>query len=221
MNDEQLIWEAYENVLLPEEFEMRQMNVLTRFLRSYHKDSRVVITNQSSIGRVNVRQIPQNYNYWPKPKGMWYALSNAWADFIINESPSWAKDYANVFTIQLDYNKVLKIDSEEKIVHLHKEYGKDMFLDWKQVQNDGYSGIEIIPYQDEYRHEFGWYYSWDIPSGCIWNSDAVLNSTKVYPRVKNQSTQPEETEEEADIQTPHQHKSEHIHKSAAMRFKNY
>jgi hypothetical protein len=43
-------------------------------------------------------------------------------------------------------------------------------IDWKRVASR-YAGIEICPYQNSLRMKAitGWYYPWDVASGCIWS----------------------------------------------------
>lgn len=216
MSDEQLIWERYQQIF-KEDFELREIDVLNRFLRSYHSEGRIVLTNKNKIENTQVRQTPRDPNYNPKPKGMWYALANEWAEFIKTQSPEWASDYTNVFLLDIDFSKILRINTPEKLIEFDRKYARSMFVDWGAVQQDGYSGVEIIPYQYEYRHKLQWYYSWDLASGCIWDSSCVRKTTKLYPRVKGSKPEQEDlvsgNESEKENTPPHEHRSSHEHKA--------
>lgn len=57
-------------------------------------------------------------------------------------------------------------------------------IDWNKVKNDGWNGIAIIPYLDEYfipielsKNEecYSWLTTWDCESVVIWNFDCILN----------------------------------------------
>ena len=45
-------------------------------------------------------------------------------------------------------------------------------ISWKDVM-ENYAGIEIIPYIYKARFKYKWYYTWDIASGCIWNTKII------------------------------------------------
>jgi hypothetical protein len=186
MNDEELIWDNYYKSILTEGFDSDNIKVLDRFLRTYYSESRVVLTGEEEIINFNIKQVERHPNFNPKPQGLWYSKGNEWADFLKYDPANWADTYNNVFLLDIDLKKILKIDSYEKLLSFSRKYsdGKE-YVDWEAVENLGYHGVEIIPYQGEARHNIPWYYRWDVASGCIWNTDCILKSTKVYPRTKN------------------------------------
>ena len=105
-------------------------------------------------------------------------------------------DYTNLKSP--DKTKILKIKSERDFDRFTKKYGvidkkNDIVgIKWLVVAMD-FAGIEIIPYLEERRNfiprrvlknfykdeskintlALSWYYSWDIPSGCVWNWNAI------------------------------------------------
>jgi hypothetical protein len=49
-----------------------------------------------------------------------------------------------------------------------KKYKDGTGIDWPAVAKD-YDGIEIKYNVHGWNKSIGWYYVWDISSGCIWN----------------------------------------------------
>lgn len=91
------------------------------------------------------------------------------------------ESYEYVFSVELDYSNILKIDTSNKFKDFHNKYFNGNGIDWNRVSKD-YKGIEIIPYRYEFRMEYlySWYYTWDIPSGCIWDLSAMKDYKVIY-----------------------------------------
>jgi len=170
--------------LIKEDFENKELEGLCNFLKTFHSEGRIVLTNKETVENVNIEQIPTRPYSYPKPKGIWYSLASEWVEFLIYQAPEWASNYTNVFLLDIDFSKILKIDSTEKFETFNKDYANgihgDWFVDWTAIQKEGYKGVEIIPYQMDYR-DITWYNQWDVASGCIWDSSCIKNTTKVYP----------------------------------------
>ena len=80
--------------------------------------------------------------------------------------------------LDLDYSKILRINNEAKMNAFVNEYQMDYdTVNWDYVAQD-YSGIEIIPMVWGKRNSY-WYDGWDIPSGCIWDEDAIKGVKKI------------------------------------------
>lgn len=77
---------------------------------------------------------------------------------------------------------VLIIQGNKDIQEFQAKYklgpGSKAYLDdwirWSEVKKD-FAGIIITPYLWEYRlsYGYGWYYTWDCASGCIWDLSVV------------------------------------------------
>lgn len=116
-----------------------------------------------------------------KPYGLWYAIGDSWLKWCISEEPGWIGKY--IYEIKLNPQaNILFIKNEESVFFFSKKYArkdnnsffpKSIFINWGKVMKD-YDGIEINPYFRKLRHNYNlmWYNGWDIPSGCIWNSNA-------------------------------------------------
>ena len=55
-------------------------------------------------------------------------------------------------------------DEQTEIMLALKPFKLENFIDWSHVQQDGWYGLEIIPYQEKYRMAMpfrDWYYPWD------------------------------------------------------------
>jgi hypothetical protein len=141
-------------------------------------DQRVHTTKQPNI---IIKDSP-NQTVDLKPKGFWYACGDEWIKWCKGENFR-IGDLENKFILDIDFNKILVLDTIKKMVSFNKEYGIDKYvkngsIDWQKV-SERYQGIEICPYQWDLRHDFLWYYGWDIASGCIWNKQAIKNIIKL------------------------------------------
>lgn len=120
-----------------------------------------------------------------KPDGLWYGINWEWEEWCESNMPNWR--HGKHFSLQIDMEKILLLDSIVKINNFQEEYGqlpdwmakRDMnilfdhiYINWKKVA-EKYSGIEINPYQYSLRHKMLWLSGWDISSGCIWNLSAI------------------------------------------------
>ena len=82
----------------------------------------------------------------------------------------------NLFGVPVPTSSPVKIKSKDK-------KWKDYFINWDQVSKD-YGGIEICPYLKE-RDHYNWYSGFDVASGCIWNTKAIIkNSELIYEEKK-------------------------------------
>lgn len=130
-----------------------------------------------------------------KPTGLWFSYYSAWYNFIIsNELYDWLHKYIHSINIKSGYltnihnkskSKLLVIKNNNEFDIFHKRYKvktNEDLIDWNIVSND-YGGIEISNLVT--RNNIDWYYTWDIPSGCIWNYKLIKNIKLVYVKGKN------------------------------------
>jgi len=118
-----------------------------------------------------------------KPKGLWYGMGDSWINWVRTEMPHWECD--NLFKLDLDESKIIKLNNEEELLDFNEKYGEELYgasncIDWFEVSKK-YSGIEIPNYLWSLRMDrrVGWYYGWDVASGCIWNEDAIVSIDKI------------------------------------------
>ena len=122
-----------------------------------------------------------------KPKGLWYGIGDSWLRWVRSEMPDWEAD--NVFKIDIDESKILKITNYDELVAFENRYAvtdekngymssRYKSIDWSAVAKD-YAGIEIAPYIYKARYDHMWYYGWDVASGCIWGDGVITNITKL------------------------------------------
>ena len=122
-----------------------------------------------------------------KPTGFWYGIDNAWIDWCESEMPEWVTPHR--YKLDIDMSKVLVVDTIEKMRDMNKHVvNTDEYfhkfnydIDWTYFDKKGYKGIEIPRYMYELRmnHDFFWYYSWDVASGCIWDTSIIKSITKI------------------------------------------
>lgn len=146
-------------------------------LKTKYKDSRVIMSKEEQI---SFKESPNQKN-GRKPKGLWYGIGSSWIDWIRENQPRWEQDYIHIVKINETNMKVIKY--YEQLIEFHNEYhvsdeyGTNM-IDWNRVAQK-YSGIEIAPFIRKYNPNIEWYYTWDVASGCIWNSNALIHITKI------------------------------------------
>ena len=116
-----------------------------------------------------------------KPKGLWYQINDSWEEWCEHEMPQWlGAGNRGAFKINLEIDKtnVLVIKTLKEFDNFHNKYcslhpfmNKSTFINWERVSED-YDGIEISNYLYERRLNSNseWYYTWDVASGCIWNT---------------------------------------------------
>ena len=112
-----------------------------------------------------------------KPGGLWYSCGSSWDDWCRTEMPSGITGAPYVYQIEVNLSRMLVIRNAGDFQEFEGQYtfypkgGGRPQIDWKAVARD-YDGIEICPYQSKFRMSSGWYYPWDVASGCIWGSGA-------------------------------------------------
>lgn len=152
---------------------------------SYDQNKRYVLS-PLPLDSVTFVQQKEEGRQAGKPRGLWYSCGREWIDWLKYTMPQWAANIQYVYEIELsDQNLVLT--NKKEILDFQKKYGGPSkffgtIINWKMFQSEGYSGIEICPYDKELSFEIGlysmWYSAWDVSSGCIWDP-AGLTSIKL------------------------------------------
>jgi len=172
-------------------------------LKTKYKDSRVIMSKEEKITfRNNPKQTPHH-----KPKGLWYGIGTSWVDWIRSEQPDWEEDYTHI--VDVDLSKIKVIRSYDELLKFSDEYSigdkpTGGLIDWAKVASK-YSGIEIVPYIFKARFDLLWYYSWDVASGCIWDSNAIKSIKNLGDKPQDYKVvyrgQPEEYESSSPSQS--------------------
>lgn len=113
--------------------------------------------------------------------GLWYAFGNNWIGWS-QQVPERLRMF--VHEIKINKDKMLILDSKEQTNKFEQDYGMkrdlgqkyEIIIDWSKVSKD-YGGIEL---QRSAMHFIDWQENWDIPSGCVWNQDAVADTKLLY-----------------------------------------
>ena len=102
---------------------------------------------------------------------VWFAPGREWIDWMIYNMPIWMYGTNYIYEIELDWSKIAKTTERFEQRYLDRaSYGYfGPKLDWKSIVED-YSGV----YGDD--HLIG---NWDIPSGCVWDWEAIRGITLV------------------------------------------
>jgi len=148
-------------------------------------DQKVFISKEPYTNfRNTVQKTPDNSRR--KPAGLWYACGDEWIEWTKSEMPEWLESSDYLYEVKLG-DGVLRITNAEEFEWLEQKYLRpgrynDEVIDWKAIQDDGYSGIEICPYQSHGRYGSEWYYGWDVASGCIWDSSGIAEINLIAER---------------------------------------
>lgn len=172
-------------------------------LKTKYKNSRVIMSKEEQI---TFRE-STDQRIGRKPTGLWYGIGSSWIDWIRSEMPEWEKDYTHILNADLSNMKVIR--NYEQLLEFHNEYHvSDGYgtntIDWNKVAQK-YSGIEIAPFIRNYNSDIDWYYTWDVASGCIWKSNAIIDITKLNDKPQDYKVvyrgQPEEYESSSPSQS--------------------
>lgn len=163
------------------EFSQQEGSDITDLLKSKYRNRRIILTNGNFQPMDKSIDAQRTHN---KPAGSWYSLGEYWAKWMRSEQPDWFESYDKIYMLDLDYSKILRINNAKKMEIFQNKYGVQPYkqhndftmIDWKRVAED-YTGIEIIPMI--WKNSRDWYRTWDIPSGCIWDSSAIKNYKEI------------------------------------------
>ncbi len=148
-------------------------------LREYEEGAKVFRSPNPFTG---FRDTSQTGDPDMKPKGLWYSCGSEWDDFCQMGMPEWIDGAPYVYKLQINPSNMLLIRTGEELMAFHEKYEKNFygmsFIDWAAVAQQ-YDGIEICPYQMEYRYDLLWYHGWDVASGCIWRAGAFLSAEQI------------------------------------------
>ena len=121
-----------------------------------------------------------------KPKGLWYGCGDSWIEWVKGEMPKKLEEANYLYEVKLG-EEIIQISNDDEFDNFQSEFGfssldEQVAINWKEIQEQEYNGIEICPYNWERRMNTNWYYPWDVASGCIWNlsgvSDIILLAEK-------------------------------------------
>lgn len=136
------------------------------------------------------RNLMNNFEPGLKPEGLWYSCGSGWDDFCQMAMPEMVDNAPYVYELQIDLSgmswigpKMLVINTGEELERFHENYSRELrpglnLIDWGYVASV-YDGIEICPYQWEYRTKYLWYSGWDVASGCVWGEDAFVSAEQI------------------------------------------
>lgn len=134
------------------------------------------------------RPPPKTERHWTgfgvKPKGLWYAWGEEWLRYMQYEmNKDKILDYSYIHALEINPKEVIIINTEKQFLDFHNKYVDPKLneINWPAVYSIA-KGIEINPIQYKYRRsqEYNWYGSWDLVSGCIWDTTAIVSSQVVY-----------------------------------------
>ena len=119
-----------------------------------------------------------------KPRGLFYSIGPAWLDFAREVLPAFEREHH--YKLTLDRARLVVINSDADVRAFAREFGAAAGhnnIDWRRVAASGAGGIEVAHYfgLGLMRGHVYWSYSWDVPSGVVWD-DSVILAAEMIPR---------------------------------------
>jgi len=157
-------------------------------IKKINSNDRIILGTKDNID-LSIKVPPSKIT--TKPIGLWYGFGTSWIDFVRSQMPQREMYTEHVFKIEIDTSNILIIKDDESFLDFSDKYKDPEFeKKWPDVRNDAidwpkvsreYKGIEFPVYFHKYRRtrEHGWYYTWDVASGCIWDLSAVKKVIKL------------------------------------------
>ncbi len=136
------------------------------------ENKRIVVSSYRQPPIVTPIKI-SNVNAGKPIGGLWYAFGDGWLYFAHIESPT--KINMFIHEIYVNKPKIAMLHTEKDVEDFESKYGQRR-INWKAVMKD-YDGIEIT---GDALHRDNWQEAWDIPSGCIWNKNGLLDSKLLF-----------------------------------------
>ena len=141
-------------------------------------------------------EMETNIQLRSKPKGLWFSLKHYWLNFTDYEEKKYYEYTGYIYNIKINEDTFISISEDinpKKILRLNSMSDRNIFyqkykregslfgfdfgsrfqlIDWVQVSND-YAGLEIPDITRGNQLESKWCCGWDVPSGCIWNTNII------------------------------------------------
>jgi hypothetical protein len=125
-----------------------------------------------------------------KPKGLWYAIDEAWVIWCASEMPEWIAPPLYRYRLTLDVSRLLRLQTDRDVLNFNRAYSEPYpgsssltFINWRRVAAT-FAGIEVAPYHYSLRLSdinLLWYCGWDVSSGCVWDVAAVTGVELLPP----------------------------------------
>jgi hypothetical protein len=131
---------------------------------------------------INNKNISQDHHHGFKPfGGLWYSFGSKWIEWS-EQVPERIRMFLH--EIKINPGRVLILRNKEETSLFEKDYGSkkdngfkyEIIIDWVRFSKD-YDGIEL---QQNALHYIDWQENWDVPSGCIWNKQAIADTRLLY-----------------------------------------
>lgn len=180
---------------------VRRLNPEDWFGYSVADDIKVTVVNTPITA---VRDTSGQQKTAMKPYGLWYACGGEWIEWMKQEVPAWLEDGQYLYEVFPKYSTtglydyewgeyaggVLRLSTKEEVEIFHDLFGAWDHAQWVEVAKI-WDGIEICPYQYELRlSSVGWYYTWDVASGCIWRPSGLASPLALLKSRTSASTAP-------------------------------
>lgn len=158
----------------------------------YHWSKKPITTVRDFVSQVGKTfDISDRSAELQKPKGLWYGIGTSWSEFI-GEDDYYDEDFSNkyLYELTIDKSKILVIDSDDKLKDFNKRFKTEQVItdngilvtvttgiNWDLVSKH-YCGIEVVVTKlsqnvKGYGSGFKFLESWDVDSGCIWNTSCI------------------------------------------------
>ncbi len=145
------------------------------------KPLRLVHYSKKPIEHItSTKQDDDSNSAFEKPKGLWISVEGwddcSWKDWCEAESFELG---SFVYEIRLrPMANILVITTSSQLDQFDKQHKTKAkifgtCIPWNKIA-EIWQGIIIAPYCRQRSFSIDWYYYWDCSSGCIWDSEAIL-----------------------------------------------
>jgi len=146
-------------------------------LRREARKHQFVAMTQQPLNAVRSVSPVGDVNTIGKPGGFWFGVGAEWVDWTESEMPQWKGD--NLYAVEVDEKQCVVIENERDLRMFHNEFRTpNGMINWEKVARQ-YKGIIMKSYIPSARMQYPWYYTWDIASGCVWDTSAIKQVEQV------------------------------------------
>ena len=106
------------------------MPIPDNIVENLRETDKVIMTDADSI-KFKSKIYTEKYVH-NKPEGLWYGMGDSWIDWVRHEMPAWESN--NLFKLDLDESKIIKLNNEEELLAFNEKYGEELCGTIKKYQ---------------------------------------------------------------------------------------
>lgn len=138
-----------------------------------------VIMLKKGINSIDTTMRYKQPCYAIKPNGLWYSFNHSWEVWLSLNDLNMKRKYGKTVELHIDTKNIFVFDDFNAVSSFDSEFSNDRgLIDWVEVSKI-YDGVETTENYTELidsfsHHKLKWFTYFDVPSGCIWNLDVII-----------------------------------------------